>query len=91
MKIEKFLLILVMQMLLVLPLVAQGLFINDIVAKPLKASMLDAKDGDTINDYQEERQLIDNYLKQINPNFSAGKLRVITDLIEEQHFRFGIN
>ena len=77
MKIEKFLLILVMQMLLVLPLVAQGLFVNDIVAKPLKASMLDAKDGDTINDYQEERQFIDNYLKQINPNFSAGKLRVI--------------
>ena len=82
--------ILVMQMLVALPVVAQELFINDIVAKPLKASMLDAKDGDTINDYQEERQLIDNYLKQINPNFSAGKLRVITDLIEEQHFRFGI-
>ncbi|MBR4153852.1 MAG: hypothetical protein IKT96_00700, partial [Paludibacteraceae bacterium] len=69
MKIEKFLLILVMQMLCVLPLVAQGLFINDIVVKP---SALNIKDGDIINDYQEERQLIDDYLKQINPNFSAG-------------------
>ena len=85
-----------MQMLLALPLVAQEhftsneLFINDIVVKPLKASTLNAKDGDTINDYQEERQFIDDYLKRINPNFSAGDLRVITDLINEQHFRFKI-
>ena len=85
-----------MQMLLALPLVAQEhftsneLFINDIVAKPLKASTLNAKDGDTINDYQEERQFIDDYLKRINSNFSAGDLRVITDLINEQHFRFKI-
>ena len=96
MKIKTFLLVLVMQMLLALPLVAQEhftsneLFINDIVAKPLKASTLNAKDGDTINDYQEERQFIDDYLKRINSNFSAGDLRVITDLINEQHFRFKI-
>ena len=49
-----------------------------------------AKSGDIQNDYQQERQIIDDYLKQINPNFSAGELRVITDLIEEQHFRFKI-
>ena len=71
MKTKKFLLLLVMQILVALPLVAQELFINDIVAKPLKASTLNAKDCDTINDYQAERQLIDNYLKRINPNFSA--------------------
>ena len=104
MKTKKFLLLLVMQMLLALPLVAQEdfieleqelfmnseLFINDIVAKPLKVSTLNAKDGDTINDYQAERQFIDDYLKRINPNFSAGELKVTTDLIEEQHFRFKI-
>ena len=105
MKTKKFLLLVVMQILVVLPLVAQELytelereifgepselFINDIVAKPLKVSTLNAKDGDTINDYQVERQLIDNYLKQINTNFSAGELKVTTDLIEEQHFRFKI-
>ena len=82
--------ILVMQMLVALPVVAQGLFINDIVAKPLKASMLDAKDGDTINDYQEERQLIDNYLKQINSGFSVGKLKVITGLVNDKHLRFNV-
>ena len=82
--------ILVMQMLVALPVVAQELFINDIVAKPLKASTLDAKDGDTINDYQEERQLIDNYLKQINPNFSVGKLRVIVAITPEEHLRFEV-
>ena len=90
MKTKKFLLLLVMQILVALPLVAQELFINDIVAKPLKASALNAKGGDTINDYQEERQLVDNYLKQINPNFSAGNLRIITDLINNQHFIFDV-
>ena len=79
-----------MQMLLVLPLVAQELFINDIVAKPLKASTLNAKDGDTINDYQEEHQLIDDYLKQINPNFSAGSVKVIVDLINQEHYRCNV-
>ena len=49
-----------------------------------------AKSGDTQDDYQQERQIIDDYLKRINPNFSAGDLRVITDLINEQHFRFKI-
>ena len=66
------------------------LFINDIVAKPIKASTLNAKDGDTINDYQVERQFIDNYMKQINPNFSAGNLRVLTDLINDQHLVFDV-
>ena len=82
--------ILVMQMLFALPVVAQRLFINDIVAKPLKTSMLDAKDGDTINDYQEERQLIDNYLKQINPNFSAGDLIVHIGLTQKKDFLFEV-
>ena len=87
MKIEKFLLILVMQMLCVLPLVAQGLFINDIVVKP---SALNIKDGDIINDYQEERQLIDDYLKQINPNFSAGDVKVSVAITPEEHLKFDI-
>ena len=105
MKIKKFLLLVVMQILVVLPLIAQELyteleremfgkpselFINDIVAKPIKASTLNAKDGDTINDYQVERQFIDDYLKQINPNFSAGNLRVLTDLINDQHLVFDV-
>ena len=90
MKTKQISLILVMQMLFALPVVAQGLFINDIVAKPLKASTLDAKDGDTINDYQEERQFIDNYLKQINSGFSAGKLKVITGLVNDKHLRFEV-
>ena len=105
MKTKKFLLLVVMQILVVLPLVAQELyteleremfgepselFINDIVAKPIKASTLNAKDGDTINDYQVERQFIDNYMKQINPNFSAGNLRVIVDLINDQHLVFDV-
>ena len=90
MKTKQISLILVMQMLFALPVVAQGLFINDIVAKPLKASTLDAKDGDTINDYQEERQFIDDYLKQINSGFSAGKLKVITGLVNDKHLRFEV-
>lgn len=87
MKMKQFLLILVMQMLCVLPLVAQGLFINDIVVKP---SALNIKDGDTINDYQEERQLIDDYLKQINPNFSAGDVKVSVAITPEEHLKFDI-
>ena len=87
MKMKQFLLIFVMQMLCVLPLVAQGLFINDIVVKP---SALNIKDGDIINDYQEERQLIDDYLKQINSGFSAGKLKVITGLVNDKHLRFEV-
>jgi hypothetical protein len=105
MKIKKFLLLVVMQILVALPLVAQELyteleremfgepselFINDIVAKPIKASTLNARDGDSINDYQVERQFIDDYLKQINPNFSAGNLRVLTDLINDQHLVFDV-
>ena len=90
MKIKRFLFVLVVEMLLALSLVAQELFINDIVAKPLKASALNAKCGDTINDYQEERQLVDNYLKQINPNFSTGKLRVIVAITPEEHLRFEV-
>ena len=104
MKTKKFLLFLVMQMLLALPIVAQEdfieqeqelfmdseFFINDIVAKPLKASALNAKGGDTINDYQEERQLVDNYLKQINPNFSAGDLIVHVGLSQKKNFLFEV-
>ncbi len=105
MKIKKFLLLVVMQILVVLPLVAQELyteleremfgepselFINDIVAKPIKASTLNARDGDSINDYQVERQFIDNYMKQINPNFSAGDLNVSIAITPEEHLKFDI-
>ena len=90
MKTKKFLLLLVMQILVVLPLFSQELFIRDEIAKPLEMVSPNAKSGDTQNDYQQERQIIYDYLKRINPNFSAGDLRVITDLINEQHFRFKI-
>ena len=90
MKTKKFLLLLVMQILVVLPLFSQELFIRDVIAKPLEMVSPNAKSGDTQNDYQQERQIIDDYLKRINPNFLAGDLRVITDLINEQHFRFKI-
>ena len=104
MKTKKFLLLLVMQILVALPLVAQEdfieleqelfmnseFFINDIVAKPLKVSTLNAKDGDTINDYQAERQFIDDYLKRINPNFSAGDMKIIVAITPEENFRFNV-
>ena len=90
MKTKKFLLLLVMQILVVLPLFSQELFIRDVIAKPSEMVSPNAKSGDTQNDYQQERQIIDDYLKRINPNFLAGDLRVITDLINEQHFRFKI-
>ena len=90
MKTKKFLLLLVMQILVVLPSFSQELFIRDVIAKPLEMVSPNAKSGDTQDDYQVERQFIDDYLKRINPNFSAGDLRVITDLINEQHFRFKI-
>ena len=79
-----------MQILLVLPTSSQELFIRDVVTKPSKMVSPKAKSSDTTNDYQQEREIIDNYLKQINPNFSANNLRVITDLINRQHFRFNI-
>ena len=79
-----------MQILVVLPLFSQELFIRDVIAKPSEMVSPNAKSGDTQNDYQQERQIIDDYLKRINPNFLAGDLRVITDLINEQHFRFKI-
>ena len=90
MKSKNLFLILVMQMLLVLPLIAQEHFINDIVAKPIKASTLNARDGDSINDYQAERQFIDDYLKQINPNFSTGKLTVRIGLTQKKNFLFEV-
>ena len=90
MKNKSLLLILVMQILLVLPTSSQELFIRDVVTKPSKMVSPKAKSSDTTNDYQQEREIIDNYLKQINPNFSANNLRVITDLINKQHFRFNI-
>ena len=90
MKTKKFLLLLVMQILVVLPLFSQELFIRDVIAKPLEMVSPNAKSGDTQNDYQQERQIIDDYLKRINPNFFAGELKVTNDLIEEQHFRFKI-
>ena len=90
MKTKKFLLLLVKQILVVLPLFSQELFIRDVIAKPLEMVSPNPKSGDTQNDYQQERQIIDDYLKRINPNFLAGDLRVITDLINEQHFRFKI-
>lgn len=61
----------VMQILLVLPSFSQELFIRDVIAKPSKMVSPNAKSGDTQNNYQQERQIIDDYLKQINPNFST--------------------
>ena len=78
------------QILFVLPSFSQELFIRDVIAKPSKMVSPNAKSGDTQNDYQQERQIIDDYLKQINPNFLTGELCVITDLINKQHFRFDI-
>ena len=104
MKIKRFLFVLVVEMLLALPLVAQELFIeleqelfgsseffiNDIVARPLNYSKLDGKRGDTIYDYQAERQFIDSYMKQINPNLSAGELKVLTGLVNDKHLSFDV-
>lgn len=84
------LLVLIMQMLLVLPSFSQDLFIRDVIAKPSKMVSPNTKSGDTQNDYQQERQIIDDYLKQINPNFSAGNLKIIIDSKNVKHFRFNI-
>ena len=84
------LLILVMQILLVLPSFSQELFIRDVIAKPSRIVSPNAKSGDTQNDYQQERQIIDDYLKQINPNFSAGELKVIVGLTKKEHYRFEV-
>ena len=88
MKTRNLFLVLVMQILFVLPSLSQELFIRDVIAKPSGMVSPKAKSGDITNDYQQEREIIENYLKQINPNFSVNNLRVITDLINKQHFRF---
>lgn len=90
MKKANLLLILAIQILFVLPSFSQELFIRDVIAKPSKMVSPNAKSGDAQNDYQQERQIIDDYLKQINSNFSTGELSVITDLIDKQHFKFDI-
>ncbi len=90
MKRKSLFLLLAMQILFVLPSFSQELFIRDVIAKPSKMVSSNAKSGDTQNEYQQERQIIDDYLKQINPNFLTGELCVITDLINKQHFRFDI-
>ena len=90
MKTTKFLLLVVIQILFVLPSFSQELFIRDVIAKPSKMVSPNAKSGDTTNNYQQERQIIDDYLKQINPNFSAGEVKVIIDLIKEKHYRCNV-
>ena len=90
MKRKSLFLLLAMQILFVLPSFSQELFIRDVIAKPSKMVSPNAKSGDTQNDYQQERQLIDDYLKQINPNFSAGELRVIVGLTKKEHYRFEV-
>lgn len=77
MKKANLLLILAIQILFVLPSFSQELFIRDVIAKPSKMVSPNAKSGDAQNDYQQERQIIDDYLKQINSNFSTGELSVI--------------
>ena len=84
------LLILAIQILFITPSFSQELFIRDVIAKPSKMVSPNAKSGDTQNDYQQERQIIDDYLKQINPNFSAGNLKIIIDSRNVKHFRFDI-
>ena len=49
-----------------------------------------AKSGDITNNYQQEREIIDNYLKQINSNFSAGNMKVIVGLTQKEHYRFEV-
>ena len=65
MKKANLLLILAIQILFVLPSFSQELFIRDVIAKPSKMVSPNAKSGDTQNDYQQERQIIDDYLKQM--------------------------
>ena len=86
MKKTNLLLILAIQMLLVLPTFSQEFFIRDVIAKPSKMVSPNAKSGDTQNDYQQERQIIDEYLKQINSNFSAGDIKIIIDSRNVKHF-----
>jgi hypothetical protein len=90
MKKANLLLILAIQILFVLPSFSQELFIRDVIAKPSKMVSPNAKSGDTQNDYQQELQIIDDYLKQINPNFSAGNLKTIIDSRNVMHFRFDV-
>ena len=90
MKTKKLLFLLVMQILIALPSFSQELFIRDVIAKPSKMVSSNAKSGETTNDYQQERQIIDDYLKQINPNFSAGNLKIIVDSRNVKHFRFDV-
>ena len=90
MKTRNLFLVLVMQMLLVLPSFAQELFIRDVIAKPSSMVSPKAKSGGVTNDYQQEREIIDNYLKQINPNFSAGNLQIIVDSRNAKHFKFDV-
>ena len=61
MKTRNLFLVLVMQMLLVLPSFAQELFIRDVIAKPSSMVSPKAKSGGVTNDYQQEREIIDNY------------------------------
>ena len=49
-----------------------------------------AKSGDTQNTYTQEQQIIDDYLKQINPNFSAENLIVHIGLTQKKHFLFDV-
>ena len=90
MKTTKFLLLVVMQILFVLPSFSQELFIRDVIAKPSKMVSPNAKSGDTTNNYQQERQIIDDYLKQINPNFTTGNIKIIIDSRNVKHFRFDV-
>ena len=90
MKTKKFLLLLVVQILIVLPSFSQDLFIRDVIAMPAELVFSNTKHGRVIDNYQQERQIIDSYLKQINSNFSASELKVITDLVGKQHFIFNI-
>lgn len=90
MKKVNLLLILAIQILFVLPSFSQELFIRDVIAKPSKMVSSNTKSGDTQDDYQQERQIIDEYLKQINSNFSAGDIKIIIDSRNVKHFRFDI-
>lgn len=90
MKKRNLFLVLVMQILFVLPSVSQELFIRDVIAKPSEMVSPNAKSGDTQDDYQQERQIIDDYLKRINPNFSTGSLKIIIDSRNVKYFRFDI-
>jgi capsular polysaccharide biosynthesis protein len=91
MKKVNLLLMVLIQILFVTSSFSQELFINEVITKTSKNISVNAKNGNTnTSDYQYERQIIDDYLKQINPNFYTGNIKVIVGLTKKEHYRFEV-